>query len=138
MAQQEPAYPKVTDLDGTDPMTTDAVPHISRTDLLQGIQNKTVTVVDTLPVDMHVRQHLPGSLSIVGFPYEEATARTGEAAPKLLPDKSAKIALYCINVPCRNSEYVGRQLIRLGYKNVYKYAEGIQDWARNGLPTEKG
>ncbi len=25
---------------------------------------------------------------------------------------------------------------RLGYTNVRKYAEGIQDWAEVGLPTE--
>jgi rhodanese-related sulfurtransferase len=41
-----------------------------------------------------------------------------------------------VNVPCRNSELVGSRLLALGYTNVRKYREGIEDWVAAGLPTE--
>jgi rhodanese-related sulfurtransferase len=33
---------------------------------------------------------------------------------------------------------VARTLTRLGYTDVRKYREGIQDWVEAGLPTESG
>lgn len=120
----------------SDPLTTDEVERISRQELQKGIAEGSVVVVDTLPADMHAQAHLPGAVNIPGYPYETAAASTDEHAPRLLPDKNAHLALYCINVPCRNSEFVGRRLKELGYTHVRKYAEGIQDWMRAGLPVE--
>ena len=57
-------------------------------------------------------------------------------AAALLPDKDAAIVTYCSNISCPNSSQVAAALERLGYTNVRKYAEGIQDWAEAGLPTE--
>jgi rhodanese-related sulfurtransferase len=54
----------------------------------------------------------------------------------VLPDRSAAIVTYCSNVACPNSEGVARMLTSLGYTNVRKYREGIQDWVEAGLPTE--
>lgn len=122
--------------EGSDPLIVDEVARISRQELRAGIEAGTITVVDTLPETMHQRQHLPGAVNIPGFPYEKARATTDRLAPRLLPDKSAKLALYCINPPCRNSEFVGRRLKELGYTAVHKYADGIQDWIAAGLPTE--
>lgn len=127
---------KTTVKPASDPMVTDEVPHISREDLRRRMADKSIIVVDTLPADMHASSHLPGSINIPGFPYQNAVAFTDDLAPKLLPDKSKPLALYCINPPCRNSEFVGRELIKLGYTGVSKYAEGIDDWTRVGLPLE--
>jgi rhodanese-related sulfurtransferase len=59
-----------------------------------------------------------------------------ERAAALLPDKDAAIITYCSNIACPNSSQVAAALERLGYTNVRTYAEGIQDWAEAGLPTE--
>ena len=45
---------------------------------------------------------------------------------------------YCSNTACPNSGQVAAKLESLGYRNVRKYAEGIQDWVEAGLPTESG
>ena len=39
---------------------------------------------------------------------------------------------------CPNSGQVATRLTTLGYTNVRKYGEGIQDWTDAGLPTESG
>lgn len=56
-------------------------------------------------------------------------------APQLLPDKDAAIVTYCANVACANSQHVATKLEALGYRNVRKYREGIQDWSEAGLPV---
>ncbi|GAA0641532.1 hypothetical protein GCM10010174_74960 [Kutzneria viridogrisea] len=126
------AAPRTT----SDPMVTDEVAHISRQDLRQRMADHSITVIDTLPADMHRGSHLPGSINIPGFPYNIAAKSTDDLAPKLVPDKSTPVALYCINPPCRNSEFVGREMVKLGYTKVTKYAEGIDDWVKAGLPLE--
>jgi len=104
---------------------------ITRTELEAAIANGEVTVVDALPAAYYEQQHLPGAVNLY---VEEAGARAAE----VLPDRSAPIVAYCSNLSCPNSEGVARTLTRLGYTDVRKYAEGIQDWVEAGLPTESG
>ncbi|MEU6487347.1 rhodanese-like domain-containing protein [Streptomyces sp. NPDC046887] len=112
------------------------LPLITREELRQAIRERSVIVVDTMPADYYAREHLPGARNIPGFPYEEAAAFTDAHAPAVVPDPSVPIVVYCANVPCRNSELVGARLAELGYADVRKYREGIEDWVAAGLPTE--
>lgn len=59
-------------------------------------------------------------------------------APRLLPDKSAHIVLYCSNWTCQNSPQAARRLDALGYENVFDHEAGKQDWIEAGLPTGSG
>ncbi|AUI62124.1 rhodanese-like domain-containing protein [Amycolatopsis sp. BJA-103] len=111
------------------------LPLISRTELLSRMEAGSVVVVDTMPAAYFEKEHLPEARNIPGFPYEQAAEFTDHLAPTVLPDKTAAIVVYCANTPCRNSEFVGRRLLELGYTNVRKYREGIEDWVSNGLPT---
>lgn len=133
-AENGPANPPTTT--GSDPLVVGEVPTISRADVQAGLAEGDITIVDTLPEAMHVQRHLPGSVNIPGYPYENAAANTDRLAPRRLPDKSANLVLYCLNVPCRNSEFVGRRLKELGYSSVRKYPGGMEDWLEAGLRTE--
>ncbi|PZS29030.1 MAG: sulfurtransferase [Pseudonocardiales bacterium] len=104
---------------------------ISRDDLKAGLAAGTITAVDALPESYYAQQHLPGALNLVA---DEVDAR----AAGLLPDKAVAIVTYCSNPACPNSSQVAAKLERLGYTNVRKYADGIQDWVEAGLPTETG
>lgn len=104
---------------------------ISRHELKVGIDAGAITVVDALPESYYAQQHLPGA---VNLPPDDVGGRSGD----LLPDKSAVIVTYCSNPACQNSSQVAGMLERLGYTNVRKYADGIQDWSEAGLPTETG
>lgn len=90
-----------------------------------------VVLVETLGPRYYEGAHLPGAINI---PHTEVDA----LAPQMLPDKSAQIVVYCSNRACQNSPQAARKLDALGYKNVYDYEEGKQDWAEAGLPTESG
>jgi aspartyl-tRNA(Asn)/glutamyl-tRNA(Gln) amidotransferase subunit A len=56
----------------------------------------------------------------------------------VLPNRATPIVTYCSNSACPNSQRVADRLTALGYTNVRKYREGIEDWATAGLPTESG
>lgn len=104
---------------------------ITRDELFAAIENGEVTVVDALPATYFEQQHLPGAVNLY---VEEAAERAAE----VLPDRDAAIVTYCSNASCPNSEGVARTLTNLGYTNVRKYREGIQDWVESGLATESG
>jgi rhodanese-related sulfurtransferase len=104
---------------------------ISRDELVAGLDAGTITAVDALPESYYAQQHLPGALNLVA---DEVATRAGG----LLPDRDAAIVTYCSDTACGNSGHVATALTKLGYTNVRTYAEGIQDWVENGLPTETG
>ncbi|WP_188193625.1 rhodanese-like domain-containing protein [Nonomuraea sp. SYSU D8015] len=102
---------------------------ITRDELKAAIDAGTVTVVDTLGGEYYAKQHLPGALPLT-------PAETNTRASAVLPDRDAAIVTYCSNPACANSGQVADRLTALGYTNVRKYREGIEDWAAAGLPTE--
>ena len=85
-------------------------------------------IVDALSQEHYASSHLP---SAVNLPYEFV-----DEAEKVLPDKSAEIVVYCMNVDCEASRLEARELVEMGYGNVIHYAAGKQDWIRAGLPVE--
>ncbi|MFF1343318.1 rhodanese-like domain-containing protein [Streptomyces sp. NPDC058290] len=102
---------------------------ITRDELAAAIEAGAVTVVDTLGGEYYAQQHLPGALALV-------LADVDAQVSTVLPDRDAAIVTYCSNPACPNSGQVADRLTSLGYTNVRKYREGIQDWAEAGLPTE--
>jgi rhodanese-related sulfurtransferase len=75
------------------------------------------------------KAHLPGAINI---PHD----RVDELAPRLLPDETAAIVVYCANAPCKNSGIAAARLVELGYRDVRDYHEDKQDWIEAGLPVE--
>lgn len=104
---------------------------ISRDDVKARIEAGDVIVIEALPASYYEDAHLPGAINI---PHTEVE----ELAPQLLTDKQATLIVYCADLPCPNSTLAARRLERLGYENVFDYAEGKADWTAAGLPIESG
>lgn len=104
---------------------------ITRSELKDAIDADIVVVIDALPADYYHQQHLPGAINLV----EGDVAQRAEV---LVPEKSTPIVTYCSNAACNNSQAVAVLLTRLGYTDVRKYRDGIQDWVEAGLPVETG
>jgi rhodanese-related sulfurtransferase len=102
---------------------------ISREELQSAIEAGAVTVVDALGGEYYAQQHLPGAVPLV-------LADVDAQASALLPDRDAAIVTYCSNPGCANSGQVAERLTALGYTDVRKYKEGIEDWTDAGLPVE--
>lgn len=104
---------------------------ITRDELQAAIADGSATVLDALAGAYWEKQHLPGALPLHADDVEQEHA-------ELLPDRDALIVTYCSNAACPNSQQVATKLEKLGYTNVRKYREGIQDWTEAGLPVETG
>ncbi|MBF6440273.1 rhodanese-like domain-containing protein [Nocardia cyriacigeorgica] len=102
---------------------------ITREQLAAEVEAGAVTVIDALGGDYYAKQHLPGAIALLAADVDADAAR-------LLPDKHAAIVTYCSNAACPNSQQVAGKLEKLGYTNVRKYRDGIEDWTAAGLPVE--
>jgi rhodanese-related sulfurtransferase len=70
-------------------------------------------------------KHIPGSINI---------SKIEDAKKRLNPGD--EIIIYCSNTSCIAS-IIGYQLLtNMGYKNVRRYAGGIEDWEERGYPLE--
>lgn len=47
-----------------------------------------------------------------------------------LVDKQAMIIVYCANTQCNESNRLIERLLKMGYINVWKYLEGIEEWEK--------
>ena len=66
-----------------------------------------------------------------------ATDDTNEKTlAKLAPNKESQIVFYCTNQDCPASAKASGKAKELGYKTILKYAAGIEEWVKKGLPTE--
>lgn len=101
---------------------------IARAELEHLVATGSAVLVDALPASYYDQQHLPGAVNLVEA---DVVARAAE----LLPDHDALVVTYCSNAACGNSQAVATRLEQLGYTNVRKYREGIQDWVEAGNPT---
>jgi rhodanese-related sulfurtransferase len=108
------------------------LPHISRDELRAKIESgEHFVLVDALAPMSYARSHLPGAINL---PLEWVDER----APRRVPDLDTEIVVYCIDVQCTSSVFVGERLRYLGYTNVRHYAHGKSDWTAAGLPLEGG
>ncbi len=58
---------------------------------------------------------------------------TDEAgALAVIGGKDVLVVAYCTNLKCPASKHLANRLLELGFKNVMKYPEGIDDWQQRG------
>lgn len=105
---------------------------IMREELVEKMELQSeVTIIEALPEKYYDDGHLPGAVQIN---HDELLEKQS-----LLPEgKEDVIVVYCSNIHCGNSHKLALILSELGYKNVYKYSGGKQDWAEAGLSFSKG
>lgn len=90
-----------------------------------------IVLLEALPERNFRAGHLPGAQL---FPHD----RAAELAPALLPDRAAKIVVYCASDTCQNSHVAAKVLRKLGYADVAVYAGGKKDWEQAGLALVSG
>lgn len=87
-------------------------------------------LIDVRPRNSFDQRHIKGASSLF-----VARAKP-EEIKAALPDKEARIIVYCSNQRCPMSRHAAQLLVFLGYKDVSNYKGGLEEWSRNGLPTD--
>lgn len=93
----------------------------------------TIVLLDAQAPGWFEREHLPGAHRL---DWDDLPGSIGAVAP----DPTTPVAVYCWNATCTGSEVAAAELDRLGYREVYRYVGGKQDWtdrggALNGTPN---
>lgn len=70
-------------------------------------------------------KHIPGSLNI----------HSEESAAGLL-EFTDEIVVYCVNKQCVASVTAYRILENMGFKNLYRFAGGLEEWESDGQELE--
>jgi rhodanese-related sulfurtransferase len=95
-------------------------------DIVAGTPN--LVVVDARYPEAYAREHLPSAISL---PYRDLN----EATTAHL-SREALYVVYCWNASCHASTKVAQRLESLGFR-VKELHGGLQDWKKQGFPTER-
>ncbi len=99
---------------------------VSREELKEKLDKaEHIKLVFALGLWQYRAKHIPGSLHF---------DKLEEALQVLDPDD--EIIVYCANPACPASILAYHFLTRHGYKNVRRYAGGLEEWENAGYPLE--
>lgn len=108
---------------------------ISRKELEQRFKEQTpdndsnsdgYALVNVLDPDLYERQHIVNSINI-------PRSELGKFEQRY--DRDKEIIVYCASRECETSAEVARELLRRGFRNVYRYEKGLEDWKAAGNAT---
>lgn len=104
---------------------------ISAGDLYKMMQKeKEMVVLDARDLFSYKLGHVKGALSL---PIDKVSKKE---VKRLIPDKNEKVVVYCRNLQCVLSPAEAKELEKIGYKKLYHFAGGIQEWMDKGLPVQ--
>jgi len=97
------------------------------------IESKTGPVLDARPPEQYDQGHLPGAINCFVYELEQYLPRVFQ---QIAPD--TPVMLYCSAEDCEDSRFLAQSLKELGFKRLYIYKGGYDQWRQEGLPLVKG
>ena len=88
-------------------------------------QGEALVVFPLSPMEFD-HKHIKGSVNIIPKRMEY----------ELPADKGKTIVFYCLGIKCVASWRAAEKAVKLGYKNVYAFREGLPAWEKAGYPIE--
>jgi rhodanese-related sulfurtransferase len=73
--------------------------------------------------------HIEGAVRLID------TEVSAETLALHIPTKDAPVLFYCNGVKCGRAAKATEKAVQLGYRKVYYYALGMDEWNKEGLPV---
>ena len=89
--------------------------------------------IDARTADLYAQGHVPRALSA---PAEEAETSFPSFFERLPPEGA--LVIYCEGGDCQSSLALAKRLREKGFTDIRVFSGGWEEWARAGLPGEKG
>lgn len=105
----------------------DYIDELDQTTALQRIRAQQITVIDVRSVDEYASAHV---ISAINIPHDDIKNQLD----KINGLKDKPILLYCASG--RRAERAQNMLSTLGFTQLYHLKGDMQDWQKNGLPTQ--
>jgi rhodanese-related sulfurtransferase len=86
-------------------------------------------IVDVLAQDSYAKKHVPGAINV---PVESSDFE--QRIQQAVPDKDARIIVYCAGLSCQASTDAARRMTELGYRDVADFKAGLEGWRQAGEP----
>lgn len=109
-----------------------AIAEVSLTELTQMLQEAQILLLDTRSYADYCAGHIPGAFSL---PYEDFIAGTANLVEI---DPNQKIVTYCEGPNCSQSIDLAVRLGEMGFRDVYFYYGGWEEWKAHHNPIVKG
>lgn len=90
-------------------------------------QEKPFILADARDVDSYDSSHIPGSIPI---PADEVDQLADNY------NRDLDVITYCGSYQCTASTAAAKAFLRKGFRNVWDYKGGIQEWQEQGNPLE--
>jgi rhodanese-related sulfurtransferase len=90
-----------------------------------------IVMIDARKSSDHEKGYIEGS---IGLPDTETDA---ESLAKIIPSKQTPVLFYCNGVKCGRSVKSANKALALGYKEIYWFRGGWEEWTAKGLPVTK-
>ena len=118
--------PPPESIDGT---TRVSAPQV--VELVEKLGDKLVIIDSRKKEDRQAAGWIPSS---VGLPDYDTTPET---LAKNIPSKDTDVLFYCNGTKCGRSVKTAMMAVQEGYKHVYWFRGGWEEWSKEGLPVEK-
>jgi len=102
----------------------------------EGVIEKVAEITNLIIIDARIRSdraqgHIEGSLSL---PDEDTDCK---ALKKVIPTKTTPVLFYCNGPKCGRSVISSRVAKKCGYKSIYWFRGGIEEWKKKRYPLVK-
>ncbi len=90
-------------------------------------------VLDARAATFFDEAHVPGALNLTPDDFAAGCARL---RGPLEAHREGEIAVYCSGPDCPDAQRVAEALAKAGYRRLWIYTAGWDEWSRTGLPQE--
>lgn len=94
-------------------------------------RERELPVVDVLPENSFRKKHIPGAIN-VPVEKDDFVRRVKSAVGE--PDGG--LVVYCAGADCDASPRAAKKLEQAGFRGVYDFEGGLEEWERADLPLE--
>ena len=92
--------------------------------------NDDTLLINVLPREKFLKEHIPGSINIDANASDFIRQFEKKAA-----DKNQMVIVYCAGFDCEASTKAAEKLERAGYKKVFDFKGGLEEWREKGGKT---
>jgi rhodanese-related sulfurtransferase len=104
------------------------IPIVTYSQLIKYLNSPNIILIDARSPEDYSKEHIGKAINI--FAYEEDMNTYFQNLTKVPNDAHKVIIVYCEGGTCDASHKVAKDLIQLGYKNVFVYSGGWEEWTK--------
>jgi rhodanese-related sulfurtransferase len=112
--------------------TTNDLQEISAEAVMHLIENNMVIIIDARSHNQFMKGHIPGALNL-----PVSNLRKTSILDLSLLEKSKIIVIYSSLSSSSVLSELALKYLKKGFKNIFVYKDGIENWMESGYPVEK-